>query len=74
MNVPKISRTAFPKNTAGGMLLISPDDSLKLSRTPLNSLMPGGNKRPYILIQTSKQDFQVCLSMYVLLLPPALKG
>ena len=32
MNFPKISRTAFSKNRAGGMLLILSDYSLKISR------------------------------------------
>ena len=36
--------TAFSKNTAGRTLLISCDCSLKTSRIPFYSLMPGGNK------------------------------
>ena len=50
---PKIFRIAFSNNTAGGTFLISSDFSLKNSRTPFNSLMPGGDKRSYIRSQTS---------------------
>ena len=35
-NFPKIFRTAFSKNTASGMFLISSDYSFKISRTPFN--------------------------------------
>ena len=48
----KSFRAAFSKNTADGTLLISSDYSLKISRIPFNPLMPGGNKRSYILKQT----------------------
>ena len=48
----KIFRKAFSKNTAGGMLLISSDCSLKISRTPFNPLKLDGNKWLYILKQT----------------------
>ena len=51
-NFLKILRIAFSKNTAGGTLLILSDYFLKISRTPFNPLMPGGNKRSYILKQT----------------------
>ena len=50
-----VNRTAFSKNTAGGVLLISSDYSLKIFRAPFNSgeyLITGGNKRSYILKQT----------------------
>ena len=53
MRSPKIFRIAFSNNTAGGTFLISSDFSLKNSRTPFNSLMPGGDKRSYIRSQTS---------------------
>ena len=52
-NFLKIFRTAFSKNAAGWTLLISYDYSLKISKTPFNTLTPGGNKRSYILKQTS---------------------
>ena len=64
----------FSKNTAGKTLLILCDCFLKFSRKLFKPLMPVGNKRSYIHKQTSNKDLQVCLSMYVLLLPPALKG
>ena len=44
-NLPKIFETAFSKDTADRMLLIS--------RTPFNPLTPGDSKRWYILKQTS---------------------
>ena len=72
-NFLKILRIAFSNNAAGGTPLILSDYFLKISRTPFNPLMPGGSKRSYILKQTLNQDFQVSLSMHVLLLPPALK-
>ena len=43
----------FSNNTAGGTFLILSDFSLKNSRTPFNSIMPGGDKRSYIRSQTS---------------------
>ena len=64
----------FSKNTAGKMLLILCDCFLKFSRTLFKPLMPVGNKTSYIHKQTFNKDLQVCLSMYVLLLQPALKG
>ena len=36
--------------------------------------MSGGNKRSYILKQTSSLKLQVCLSMYDILLPPGITG
>ena len=46
-NFPDIFRTASGhfQNKAGGALLISSDYSLKISRTPFNSLTPGDNKQ-----------------------------
>ena len=73
-NFLNISRTAFSENTAGRMLLISSDYSVKISRTPFNPLTPGDNKRSYIYKQTFNSDLHVCLGMYVLLLPAALKS
>ena len=70
----KIFRTTFSKNTAGRTLLVLCDCSLKISRATFNPLMPGVNKRSYILKQTSNWDLQVCLSMSGLLLQTALKG
>ena len=43
-------RIAFSKIKAGRTGLISSDYSLKISRTPYNHLMPGGDKRSYIYI------------------------
>ena len=40
----------------------------------VNSLMLGGNKRPYILKQTDSLYLQFCLSMYDLLLPPSIQA
>ena len=40
----------------------------------LNPLMSGGNKRSHTLKQTCTFKLQVYLSMYGLLLPPALKS
>ena len=43
-NFPRIFKTAFSKNTAGGMLLTLSDYSLKISRAKF-LLTPGGNKK-----------------------------
>ena len=50
------------------------DYSLKIPRLHFNPLVPGGNKRLYILKQTFSKDFQVRLNMYFLLLPAVLMG
>ena len=57
-NFPKIFSAAFSTNTAGGMLLILCNYSLKISRISFNTLTPGGNKRSYILKQTFHQTFR----------------
>ena len=40
----KIFRRAFSKNTVDEKLQILSDYSLKISKTPFNSVMPGGNR------------------------------
>ena len=37
-------------------------------------LIPGGNKRSYVLNQNLHLKLQVCLSMHDLLLPPGING
>ena len=72
-------RAAFSKNTASVKLLILSYYSLKIVRAPFNPLIPGGKKRSYIVRETFKisgflKKLFRFLSMYVLLLPPVLKG
>ena len=55
-NFLKTLRTAFSKNTAGRVFLIS--------RTTFNPLTPGGNKRSYILKQTQQASLYCFRKIY----------
>lgn len=76
-NFLKFFRTDFSKNTtAGRTVLISCNWFLKIPISPFNPLTPCGNRRRYIVKQTSKHDLQVCLSMYGICkyVTPVMKG
>ena len=75
-NCLKIFRAGFSNTTAGRMLLISSGCSLKIFSliVPFNSLTAVG--KGYTCLgkpPTKTCRFVVCVSMYVLLLPPVLK-
>ena len=49
-------------------------EHLQLHFLRVNSLMPGGNKRSYVLKQTCSFWLQLYLNTYDLLLSPGIKG
>ena len=60
-NLQKIFQTNIFENAIGQILL------------KVDPLMPGGNKRSYVLKQTYSLKLQVCLSTHDLLLPQNIK-